>query len=102
MDLNKAFDTVDFDVLLSKLEHYGVRGVANMWFRNYLVGRTQCSEINGVQSYPRTITVGVPQGSVCGPLLFLLLINDLHHAMDMQKSFLYRNKYYLKKSLLFC
>ena len=84
IDLKKAFDTVDFEVLLAKLRHYGFSGVVNDWFRSYLTGRLQITEINGVRSDTRTVRTGVPQGSVCGPLLFLILINDFHLAVDTE------------------
>ena len=78
VDFQKAFDTVNHQILLRKLQHYGVRGLANDWFKSYLAKRRQNVSINGIMSELTHTNHGVPQGSVLGPLLFLIYINDLH------------------------
>ena len=81
VDFQKAFDTVDHNILLNKLDHYGVRGIANNWFRSYLSNRKQYVSVNGFHSNTEIMKFGVPQGSVLGPLLFLVYINDLRNAI---------------------
>ena len=89
IDLEKAFDTVRHDILLEKLNHYGIRGIANNCFRSCLSDRTQFVSINRFNSDYKTVKYGVPQGSVLVPLLFLIFINELNIAIKNSKNFLF-------------
>ena len=83
IDLKKAFDTVQHKILLYKLQHYGIRGLAFQWFESYSSKRKQFLVINNTQSDISDLCeYGVPQGSVHEPMLFLLFVNDIHRSLS--------------------
>ena len=80
-----AFDTVDYQILLAKSDHYGICGVSNDWFKSYLSNRNQYVCIDGYDSGLAAINCGVPRGSLLESLLFLLYINDLNRAINFSQ-----------------
>ena len=112
LDLSKAFDTLDHNILLKKLNNYGIRGKANLWFQNYLSNRSLIAKVTTspnkvVKSERFDITYGTAQGSCLGPLLFILFVNDIHHLPIYSKLILFAddttlfNSHYCSKYLRF-
>ena len=89
MDLSKAFDTLDHSILINKSAYYGIHGAALRWFTSYLTGRSQYVEIDGVSSNILLLSTGVPQGSILGPLLFLIYMNDIPNCTEHFNFILY-------------
>ena len=86
LDLSKAFDTINHEILLKKLFNYGIRGTVYYWFKSYLSGRSQQVEFNGITSSIKSISSSVPQGSILAPLLFIIYVNDLPNCLAYSKS----------------
>ena len=89
MDLSKAFDTLNHEIFFNKLSHYGITGTALKWFSGYLTGRQQYVEIESTSSCLLPLKTGVPQGSILGPLLFLIYMNDIPNATNNFEFILY-------------
>ena len=88
LDFSKAFDTVNHDIMLRKLDRLGFRGNTNDYFRSYLCDRRMCVSVNGCDSETKTMNIGLPQGSVSAPWLFSLYINDMHRTSRKLKFFI--------------
>ena len=89
LDLSKAFDTLDNKMLLHKLSDNGIRGICLALLKSYVSERKQFVEFDGVKSSLANITTGVTQGSILGPLLFIIYTNDISNACDIFKSIVY-------------
>ena len=89
MDLSKTFDTLNHQILLKKLNYYGITGTALQWFSSYLNGRKQYVELDGTSSDLLPLSTGVPQGSILGPLLSLIYMNDIPSPTNFFRFILY-------------
>ncbi len=89
LDLSKAFDTLDHSILIANLKYYRIKHKELEFFKSYLTNRKQFVDIDGTSSTLLNITTGVPQGSVLGPLLFIIYMNNLSHVSNMFKPIIY-------------
>ena len=99
LDLSKAFDTLDHNILLNKLNYYGIQSTALNLFKSYLHNRKQFVIVNNAKSRTQHITTGVPQGSILGPLLFIIYINDLPNASTIFNFTMYADDTTLSTSI---
>ena len=99
LDLSKAFDTLDHTILLQKLKYYGISETSLKWFQSYITNRKQYVQFQNVKSNLATISTGVPQGSIIGPLLFIIYINDLSNATSFFNPMIYADDTCLINSL---
>ena len=84
-DLTKVFDTISHSILLQKLSVHGIRGIAQQWLKSYLDDRKQYTSFKNISSSCNVITCGVPQGSILGPILFLIYVHDIIHCSNKLK-----------------
>ena len=101
IDFSKAFDSVPHQRLLLKLNYYGITGNSLSWIENFLLDRTQYVQVSGPRSSWISVTPGVPQDTVIGPLLFLIYINDIVHNLNSKLSYLLMMLFSIPKSQMF-
>ncbi len=99
LDLSNAFDTLNYEILLEQLNHYGIKGIAHNLLESYLTGRKQYVDINDTRSDTLTLTKGILQGSILGPLLFIIDINDIAQSSDLFNFIIYADDTNLSTTL---
>ena len=99
LDLTKAFDTLDHTILLNKLDYYGIKDTPLLWFKSYLTNRYQYVDYNGIVSSNLPLTTGVSQGSILGPLMFIIYMNDIYKVSNKFHSILYADDTTLESPL---